>query len=135
MRPRVLYAVFVNQQAPWQPPAGMPDIKLPTLDSFKDAPGVSPEAERDPLALVAVICAALALVMGTCAGVFFWLFALMTVPCALVSLRRIKAEPERYKGRPLAWISIALVVVGLVLGVLTVIVGLGANVFRGFFGA
>ncbi|AXY40844.1 hypothetical protein [Halomonas sp. JS92-SW72] len=73
---------------------------------------VSPRRRYAPWAMAAIVSALLALLLQ---GALLPL-NLAAAVMALLGLRQIRREPERYIGRPFCWLAIALV---LILAVLT----------------
>ncbi len=70
-------------------------------------------AQLDPLATAALICGVLGFVMICCCGLFTLLLSPLAIILGIVSLVRIKNNPESLSGVGMAWAGIATGAAGL----------------------
>ena len=91
-------------------------------------------AQTDPLAIVSLVTGILSLLTGWCCALFFVVFALVSVITGIVSLSRIKSEPQRYTGKGLAWGGIGCCIAAVVVFILLMVFSVGMNIFAAALG-
>jgi Na+/proline symporter len=91
-------------------------------------PGGAPQ--NDPLALASIGVGVFSLITCFCCGLFGLPFPIAAVVLGVLSMNRINKEPDRYTGKNLAIAGIAVGAVSLVLTIVMIFVGVGANLMQ-----
>jgi len=99
------------------PPIPPPPISVPPVPPSNDQSNFAGPLRYDPLAIASLVCAIVSFT------VYLWI---ITAPVAFVlgilALKRIKAEPERLKGRGMALAGMIIPPLQIILAILLVIV-------------
>ena len=84
-------------------------------------PAASGEAKTETLAIISLIAGILSLIVSFCCGFLGFPFPIAAIILGLISLSKIKKDPENLKGKGLAIGGIICGAVGIVLLVLAII--------------
>ncbi len=105
---------FGGPPGPPGPPGGYPGPQ----------PGFSPQGPvTHQLALITMIAGLVGLPLGFCCSFFGFPIWIATIIMGIISLQKIKAEPQRYKGKEMAIVGIICAGIGVAVFILAMALG------------
>jgi len=91
-------------------------------------PPLRPQTE--PVGIISLVSGVIAMAANCCCAFFGIPFSVIAIITGIVSLMRIRNNPERFTGKVYGWIGIAIGVGGILILIVSVLVGIGPAVLE-----